>query len=103
MLDQARMQLLEKAWDTKVRELIKTYERKGKKYHAFVRKLRLIDDRKRDKVLRNYYLEAKRKYIMVIGKWLKKLMSLKAVFLHGNLSQTDNKKLEGKIGCRYTY
>ena len=82
LLDQTRVKILQKAWATKINEMIEMYGKKGKKYRTYVRKLHILDCAKRDLSLMNYYKEAKRKHLIAIGKWMQKRAKLGVVLFH---------------------
>ncbi len=81
ILDGTRVRILQDVWEAKLAELIQKYDKKGKKFHGFVRKLRLIDEKKRDSILKRYYDDSKRKHLTEMTRWMRRGTTLRSVWM----------------------
>ncbi|MDR3547085.1 MAG: hypothetical protein P4M11_02205 [Candidatus Pacebacteria bacterium] len=71
-LDLGRKEILIKKWDMRVRELLRQYKEKGKRYSNIAWKVKNIPAEKRDEIMKRYYNSAKKKYLDALVKWLRK-------------------------------
>lgn len=110
-LDATRKSVLFKMWDALFKKLKKEYNNMGKKYATTATRLKNLTDEIRDKLLTDYYKNAKLKYMKDLKKFLRQkkakeshTLNILARFSKGNTNNCDElmnkieeeKKLEQK-------
>ena len=72
-MDYLRSNLLMKLWDRKVEKLITLYEKNQKRHYLIINRLKTIDKNRKAVMIHKYYKDAKKQYVVSIGKWLQSL------------------------------